>query len=53
LWHVQAVAATQLTEQQQRTLLCIRTAYITNAVVLARRRPALTDQLQATVHSST
>ena len=47
LWHVQAVAATQLTEQQQRTLLCIRAAYITNAVVLARRRPALTDQLQA------
>lgn len=47
LWHLQAVAATQLTEQQQRTLLCIRAAYITNAAVLARRRPALTDQLQA------
>ena len=47
LWHMQAVVATQLTEQQQRTLLCIRAAYITNAVVLARRRPALTDQLQA------
>jgi hypothetical protein len=44
---MQAVAATQLTEQQLRAVLGVRAAYINNAVVLARRRPALVHQLQA------
>jgi hypothetical protein len=44
---MQAVAGTQLTEQQLRAVLGVRVAYINNAVTLAHRRPALIDQLQA------
>jgi hypothetical protein len=47
LWRVQAVAATQLTQQQLRAVLSIRAAYINNASLLARRRPALVEELQA------
>lgn len=42
----QAIGATQLMQPQLLAILRIRAAYINNALVLARRRPALIDRLQ-------